>query len=151
MKESSRYGTAGWRSRVVAATLAATAAAIAPVALAQGFQAPDIEVNEGSDAKFAVTLPHGLNAAVRWEYDTEDGTAEKGQDYTAASGHLKFDAGDTSGEVVVSTSQDGVADDGETFKLKLFNFQMQRASGQWSREAVYGIPDEKTITATIKE
>ena len=138
------------RSPVLAAAATALATVVALPVAAQGFQAPDVEVTEGDDASFQVTLPHGLNAAVRWQYETENGTAS-GDDYTAASGHLVIEAGDTTGVVAVGTAEDNVADDGETFKLRLFEFQMQRANGQWSAEAVYGIPGEKTITATIKD
>ena len=138
------------RSPVLAAAATALATVVALPVAAQGFQAPDVEVTEGNDASFQVTLPHGLNAAVRWQYETENGTASGG-DYTAASGHLVIDAGDTTGVVAVGTAEDNVADDGETFKLRLFDFQMQRTNGQWSAEAVYGIPGEKTITATIKD
>ena len=138
------------RSPVLAAAATALATVVALPVAAQGFQAPDVEVTEGNDASFQVTLPHGLNAAVRWQYETENGTAS-GSDYTAASGHLVIEAGDTTGVVAVGTAEDNVADDGETFKLRLFEFQMQRANGQWSAEAVYGIPGEKTITATIKD
>ena len=153
MRKSTEHRTAGAvanRSPVLAAVAAALAAAVALPVAAQGFQAPDVEVTEGDDASFEVTLPHGLNAAVRWAYETENGTAS-GNDYTAASGYLVVDAGDTTGAVAVTTADDNVADDGETFKLRLFGFQMQRASGQWSAEAVYGIPGERTITATIKD
>ena len=138
------------RSPVLAAAATALATVVALPVAAQGFQAPDVEVTEGNDASFQVTLPHGLNAAVRWQYETENGTAS-GDDYTAASGHLVIEAGDTTGVVAVGTAEDNVADDGETFKLRLFEFQMQRTNGQWSAEAVYGIPGEKTITATIKD
>ncbi len=142
------YRTAGTVAKQAVAAVLSTAVALSVAA--QSFLAPDVEVTEGDDASFQVTLPHGLNAAVRWEYETENGTAS-GDDYTAASGHLVFDAGDTIGAVTVKTADDNVADDGETFKLRLFKFQMQRANGQWSTEAVYGIPGEKTITATIKD
>ena len=138
------------RSPVLAAAATALATVVALPVAGQGFQAPDVEVTEGNDASFQVTLPHGLNAAVRWQYETENGTAS-GDDYTAASGHLVIDAGDTTGAVAVTTAEDNLADDSETFKLRLFAFQMQRTNGQWSAEAVYGIPGEKTITATIKD
>ena len=140
--------TTGRWARVVAA---AHAAVIATVASAQGFQAPDIDVTEGNDAAFTVTLPHGMAVAIRWKYETEDGTATSGSDYQASSGHLVVAAGDTTESVSVKTHTDSVADGGETFKLRLRDFEMQRSNGSWATEAVYGIPSEKTITATIKE
>ena len=140
--------TSGSRTRVIASGLAAV---IATVALAQGFQAPDVEVKEGNDAQFEVTLPHAMAVAVRWKYETEDGTATSGSDYQSSNGHLVVAAGDTTKAVTVKTRTDSLADDGETFKLQLSDFQMQRSNGSWANDAVYGIPSEKTITATIKE
>ena len=154
MKKSTGYGTVrtatttGERARVVAAALAAT---IATAALAQGFQAPDIDVKEGNDAQFSVTLGHAMAVAIRWSYKTEDGTATSGSDYQTSTGYLVVAAGDTTEGVAVKTRTDSVADGGETFKLKLSDFQMQRSNGSWADDAVYGIPSEKTITATIKE
>lgn len=154
MQKVTEYGNFRQRSRTVppiaAAIAAVIAAAVACPTFANNF-APDIEVNEGSSAQFAVTLPHGMNANIRWSYQTEDGTATSQQDYTTANGHLGFAAGDTTGEVAVSTLTDSVADDGETFKLRLHSLEMQRANGQWSSESIYGFPSEKTITATIRE
>lgn len=140
--------TTGERARAIVAALAAV---IATGAFAQGFQAPDIEVDEGSDAVFTVTLPHAMAVAVRWQYETEDGTATSGSDYQSSTGHLVVAAGDTTEAVDVRTLTDSVADGGETFKLKLFNFQMQRSDGSWATDAVYGIPSGKTMTATIQE
>ena len=151
MKKSTGCRTGGRIPPVVVTTAAILAASLALTALAQGFQAPAVEVTEGNAASFSVTLPHGMNADIRWEYETEDGTASAGSDYTADTGHLVISAGDTTGAVTIQTTQDNASDDGETFKLRLFNFQMQRSNGQWSKEAVYGIPGEKTITATIKD
>ena len=151
MNRSTEGRTIGQRLRaIVAVATAVMATGVAAPVWAQNF-APDIEVMEGNDANFAITMPHGLNAAVRWQYETENGTATSGDDYTAASGYLTISAGDTTGEVAVGTSRDSVSDDGETFKLRLHSFQMQRASGQWASEAVYGVPGEKAVTATIRE
>ena len=158
MKKSTGCGTfpgtlatVGATPRRVRVVVAAVAAAIAAVALAQGFQAPDIDVREGSKAEFKVTLPHGMAMALRWKYETEDGTATSGSDYESTTGYLVVAAGDTTEAVEVKTLADLALDDGETFKLKLHSFQLQRSNGSWASDAVYGIPDEKTITATIKE
>ena len=149
MKITTECGFCHRRARIVAA-VAFLVAAVSSPAVANNF-APDIEVIEGNDATFKVTMPFGLRANVRWSYETEDGTATWAQDYSASSGHLVIQSGDTTGAVEVETSGDSVADDGETFKLRLYNLQMQRANGQWASESVYGIPGEKTITATIRE
>ena len=149
MKITTECGFCHRRARTVAAA-AFLAAAVSSPARANNF-APDIEVIEGNDATFKITMPFALRANVRWSYETEDGTATWAQDYSASSGHLVMQSGDMTGAVEVETSGDSVADDGETFKLRLYNLQMQRGNGQWVSERVFGLPSEKTITATIKE
>ena len=54
-------------------------------------------------------------------YETADGTATAGKDYTRASGELKFDPahGQTTLPVVVPILADNVADEGETVLVKL--------------------------------
>ena len=145
------------RGRKLAATLAILVmTALGQGAVAQTFEAPDIDVDEGDKATFKVTLPGAYNGSVRWAYQTEDGTADSGDDYTAASGYLVISAGGKTGSVVVQTAEDDVADDGETFKLKLSNFETQGFSrnnpNQWTSAFLLGgVPTEKTMTATIKE
>ena len=136
------------------ATLMMTA--LVQPAVAQTFQAPDIEVSEGDKATFEVTLPGAYNGGLRWAYSTEEGTASSGDDYTAASGYLVIPAGGKTGSVDVQTVQDNVADDGETFKVRLSNFETQGFSrdnpDQWtSAFTLSGVPTEKTMTATIDE
>ena len=149
--------TAGCRARVLAAAFAtAMTTALAQPTAAQTFQAPDIEVSEGDEATFEVTLPGAYNGSLRWKYETEEGTADAGDDYIEASGYLVISAGDKTGSVQVKTVEDAVADDGETFKVRLSNFQTQGFSrdnpSQWtSAFLLSGVPTEVTISATIDE
>lgn len=118
-------------------------------------RAPGIKVVEGRTAQFAITFspPWGYNFAIRWSYETQDGTATSGEDYVAASGHVVFPAGATSATVSVATKEDSVADDEETFSLKLHTLETkgaQRGSNEWtSIWGVRGLPSQKTIHAEI--
>ena len=156
MRHSTQFRAVGDRMWVLAAALAATVTAFAQPAVAQTFLAPDINVDEGDKATFKVTLPSTYNGSVRWAYQTEEGTADSGDDYTAASGYLVISEGSKTGSVVVQTAEDDVADDGETFNLKLSDFETQGFSrnnpNQWtSAFLLSGVPTEKTMTATIDE
>ncbi|MCY4634049.1 MAG: hypothetical protein OXG04_05995, partial [Acidobacteria bacterium] len=60
------------------------------------------------------------------DYATSDGTARAGDDYTAASGTLSFQAGDSSKTIDVSVLDDAHDEGEEMLTLRLSN-----ASGAW--------------------
>ena len=78
---------------------------------------------EGDDSSiaFAVTLDEAATGAVTVDYATADGTADAGDDYTAASGTLTFSAGTTSKSVSVAISDDSDNEGNETFTVTLSN------------------------------
>ena len=130
-------------------------AALVQPAAADQFQAPDITVDEGEVAKFKVTLPTTYDFAVRFRYETKDGTAKKGRHYDAKQGHLVFQSGTQSKTVQVQTrvSQDRVTRD---FKLALSEKQMFWAPentwrASWAVIYVPNVPGTKTIRATIRD
>ena len=88
-----------------------------------GLSVADAEGTEEEDAAldFVVTLDPAATAAVTVDYATADGTATAGSDYTATSGTLTFQPGDTEKTVSVPITDDAVEDSGETFKLLLIN------------------------------
>ena len=94
---------------------------------------------EGTDSSisFTVTLDEAATDTVTVDYATSDGTADAGDDYTAASGTLTFDAGETSKTVSVS-----IADDTENERDETFTVTLSNASG-----ADLGT---KTATGTIR-
>ena len=72
---------------------------------------------------FAITLNRAVSHEVWVEYQTEDGTAKAGQDYTAVRDPLTktFAPGETRKEKCVSIIDDRVEDSGETFYVVLSN------------------------------
>ena len=78
---------------------------------------------EGDDGAiaFAVTLDRTAAAAVTVDYTTSDGSATAGQDYTATSGTLTFDAGTTAGTISVPIADDSQNESDETFTVTLSN------------------------------
>ncbi|MCP4539683.1 MAG: DUF11 domain-containing protein, partial [Chloroflexi bacterium] len=81
----------------------------------------DETVNEGvGTATFTVTLSTASGLDVGVNYVTGDGTALAGQDYTAVvAGALTIPAGDTTGNVDVTITDDTLDENNETFTITL--------------------------------
>ena len=75
----------------------------------------------GATLEFAVTLDKAGSSALSVDWETEDGTATAGSDYTQASGSLTFAAGETSKTVTVTVLEDQDDEPDETLTLKLSN------------------------------
>ena len=76
-------------------------------------------VREGETAAFVVRLSAASGAAVTVAYETLDGTAVAGVDYTSMSGTLRFDAGETRTTLAVPTLEDATAEETEGFTVQL--------------------------------
>ena len=78
---------------------------------------------EGDDDSiaFTVTLDEAASETVTVDYATADGSAEAGDDYTAASGTLSFAAGETSKAISVAIDDDIDNESDETFTVTLSN------------------------------
>ena len=80
----------------------------------------DVTVDEGDGAvTFTITRNGDSSGTSSVQYATADGSAVAGDDYTAASGTITFEAGEVSKEVTVDIIDDNVDDDGEDFALSL--------------------------------
>ena len=103
------------------ATVAGPAAAVVEttptVSIAGG---SGTEGDDGSIA-FTVTLDEAASETVTVDYATADGSAEAGDDYTAASGTLSFAAGETSKAISVAIDDDIDNESDETFTVTLSN------------------------------
>ena len=85
----------------------------------------DAQVEEGdtgiTNVKFEVTLDKKASGNLTVDWETSDGTATAGTDYTAGSGTLDFDAGDASRTVSVTVLGDEEYEPDETFTVTLSN------------------------------
>ena len=83
----------------------------------------DASVDEGDSGSttldFTVTLDRAAAATVTVDWATSDGTATAGTDYTAGTGSLTFDAGDSSKTISVTVAGDDVDEPNETFTVTL--------------------------------
>ena len=95
----------------------------ATVAGPAGVSVADARVEEGAGAvlAFAVTLSRAATSAFTVDYATSDGSARAGEDYTAASGTLSFQAGESSRTVEVAVLDDAHDEGEETLTLRLSN------------------------------
>ena len=79
-----------------------------------------VEGNSGSRSLvFTLTLSRPSELRTRVRYQTADGTALAGSDYTARSGEISFDAGVTSKTVAVAVAGDTIVEPTETMFLDL--------------------------------
>ena len=95
----------------------------ATVAGPVGIAVADARVEEGDGVAlaFAVTLSRAASAALTVDYATADGSAHAGDDYTAASGTLRFAAGERSKTIEVVVLDDAHDEGEETLSLTLSN------------------------------
>ena len=81
----------------------------------------NVQEAEGATLAFSVTLSHAYSRTITVSYATQDGTAQAGSDYTAASGTLTFNPGDTSQTVSVTVLTDSDDEGEETLTLTISN------------------------------
>ncbi len=79
----------------------------------------DASVTEGGLATFDVTLSAGAPGTVTVAYQTVNGTATAGSDYTSASGTLSFGTRERTKQVEVQTLEDQAPEGTETFTVRL--------------------------------
>ena len=81
----------------------------------------DLTVTEGGSAAFTITLSEVVSNNVVISYQTANGSATAGSDYTARSGTVVFRPGDTIKTRTVMTVQDSLSESIETFTMTLSN------------------------------
>ena len=106
-----------------------------------GLSVADAKVTEaaGATVDFEVTLSRAASETVTVDYETSDGTATAGEDYTATSGTLTFAPDDTVKTVSVPVLDDAIDEDHETFTFTLRN---PSGGNAWLKDA--------TATGTIE-
>lgn len=85
------------------------------------FAVNNVSVSEGGQLNFSVTKTGSTQLVYSVHYDTSNGTAQAGTDYTAVSGTLNFSASQSSRTVTVSTIEDTAIEANETLYLNLSN------------------------------
>ena len=80
-----------------------------------------VQEAEGAVLVFTATLSHASSRTVTVDYATSDGSAQAGSDYTAKTGTLTFNTGDTSQTVSVTVLTDSEDESQETLTLTLSN------------------------------
>ncbi|MBC8355142.1 MAG: hypothetical protein H8E66_24465 [Planctomycetes bacterium] len=80
-----------------------------------------LRFGHASQAVFNVSLSLPSADPVTVDFDTFDGTASAGSDYTAASGTLTFAPGETSKTIIVPTTNDTDPEPNETFTVTISN------------------------------
>jgi Calx-beta domain len=89
------------------------------------FTITDVSIVEGNSGSpnalvtVSLTEPHGNNVAV--SYNTDDGTAVAGSDYTSVSGTLTFTKNQISKSILVPITGDRVIESDEYFTVRLSN------------------------------
>ena len=88
-----------------------------------GISVADARVEEAAGAllEFVVTLSRPAAGTLTVHYSTADGSALAGDDYTAATGTLSFQAGDSSKTIEVTVLDDAHDEGEETLTLTLSN------------------------------
>ena len=78
-----------------------------------------VQEAEGAVLAFSVTLSRAYSQTITVDYATSDGSAQAGSDYTAKTGTLTFNPGDTSQTVEITVLTDSVEEGQETLTLTL--------------------------------
>jgi hypothetical protein len=103
------------------------------------------EGNTGTlNAVFTVTLSSASNQAVTVNYATADGTATAGTDYQARSGQITIPAGQTSATIAVPVVGDRLAENTETFSLRLTDPTNAFIADGWGTATI--VDDEPRIS-----
>jgi RHS repeat-associated protein len=89
-----------------------------------------VKTPEGDSMKFEVSLSSPTRYTVTVDYDTADGTAVAGSDYTAGSGSLTFTPGQTKKTVSVATTDDSSQEQDESLYLQLSELSSTAQFGQ---------------------
>ena len=122
-------------------------------AMASQLSIADATASEEDDSTidFVVTLNPASDESVTVDYATANGSASDGDDYTAKSGSLTFNAGDTTKTIQVSIIDDTVVDNNETLTITLSNASGADISdGQATGTITDGDTETSPLTAAFQ-
>ncbi len=83
----------------------------------------DVQLIEGQNtsAILTVSINSSSSQTIKVNYNTEDGTALAGSDYTSKTGTLTFKPGETSKTITIPIVNNDISEPDETFKVNLSN------------------------------
>ena len=106
----------------------------------------DVTLNEsGGSAEFVLTLSHRSEQSVTVDYQTNDGTATAGADYTSSSGSISILAGQLTNTLTITVNNDELVESAETFTVSLSN--AVNASSITDNTAIATISNDDTYPA----
>jgi hypothetical protein len=137
----------------------------------------NVYVHEGADgetvdANFKIQFNKALDSDLQIDYATNAITARDGEDYTAATGSLTINAGQTSGTVTIQVLGDDAEEGDERFSLEITNFAgniqadsiyiegvgiatildddgIHQPETGWTRHYGSGTPQQTAVVATV--
>ena len=105
---------------------------------------------EGAAVEFPVTMTGAAPSDIVLGWSTSAGTATSGSDYTAVtSGSLTIEAGDTSGTLTVSTTEDTLTEADETFTVTITGTTLPTGTVLGVATATGTIEDDDTLDAVV--
>ena len=105
---------------------------------------------EGAAANFVVTLSGAVSSAVEVSYQTSDGTAVAGSDYTEARGTLTFSVGGSLQQTIaVDTTDDTLNEATEDFTLTLTSITQVAGLSLGTASATGEITDNDALAAAV--
>ena len=110
----------------------------------------DASAVEGEAVEFTVELSLAAGSDTVLGWTTDAGTATSGDDYTAVTaGTLTIAAGDTTGTLTVSTEEDLLAEDDETFRVTITGTTLPSGVTLGTATVTGTIEDDDTLTAAV--
>jgi CSLREA domain-containing protein len=114
------------------------------------FSSTNFSVNENAgQATITITRTSGIGSGVSVIYATQNGTATAGQDYTATSGSLTFEANETSKTFTIPIINDTIVEPNETVSLALFNPTAGGTLGTPNTATLTIVDDDQIVRRTI--
>ena len=105
---------------------------------------------EGAAVNFVVTLSGAVSSAVEVAYQTSDGSAESGSDYTGISGTLTFGVGESLQQTIaVDTTDDTLNEASENFTLTLTSITQLAGLSLGTATATGEITDNDALAAAV--
>ena len=106
----------------------------------------DVRVTEGEAAVFTITRGTPTTASLEVSYTSVAESATAGTDYTTVASSVTFAAGESTKTVTVSTTDDTVVEDRETFRVRLSLSSTAAAGAELADDEGIGVINDNDTT-----